>query len=95
MTSHLKHSLFAKATATAAALALVPTIAIAGLSIGEKAGMTEADLRAYFEKQGYTVEEIETEDGETEVEVTLNDKEFEVTVETATGRITGIEEDDD
>ncbi len=94
MNNPLKESRIARSVVLAAAIAIAPTLAVAELSVGGNAGKTEAELRAYFEQQGYTVHEIETEDAETEIELVLGEKEFEVTVETATGRITGIEEDD-
>lgn len=74
--------------------ALIPAGAFA-LSVGETVGTDVDDIRAQFEAQGYTVTEIETEDGEIEVEYLDGGKEYEVSIAMDTGVITDIELEDD
>ncbi len=86
---------FARPAAIAAALAVAPGLALAGLSVGDSMGKTETEIRAALEKQGYTVMEIETEDGMVEAEVALNGKEYEIEVDAKTGAVVEIELEDE
>ena len=74
---------------------LIPATAIAGLELGQTLGTAEADVRAALTELGYTVQEIEIEDGEIEAEVTLEGVAYEVEVTADTGQIVGIELEDD
>jgi hypothetical protein len=83
-------------TLTLAALIIgTPALAMASISVGDSVGTDEAEIRAMVEAQGYTVQEIEIEDGEIEVEVLLNGVETELVVDMTTGIVTEIELDDD
>jgi len=83
-------------TLTLAALIIgTPALAMASISVGDSVGTDEAEIRAMVEAQGYTVQEIEIEDGEIEVEVLLDGVETELVVDMTTGMVTEIERDDD
>jgi len=66
-------------------------IALAAVSVGDTLGTTEDDIRAALTAAGYTVEEIETEDGELEAEVTLDGQQMEVVVDAKSGAILEME----
>lgn len=72
-----------------------PALAMANISVGDTVGTNEAEIRAVVEAQGYTVTEIEIEDGEIEVEVLLDGVETELVVDMTTGVVTEIELEDD
>ena len=72
-----------------------PALAMASISVGDSIGTDEVEIRAMVEAQGYTVQEIEIEDGEIEVEVLLDGVETELVVDMTTGMVTEIERDDD
>jgi len=72
-----------------------PALAMANISVGDTVGTDEAEIRAVVEAQGYTVTEIEIEDGEIEVEVLLDGVETELVVDMTTGIVTEIELEDD
>lgn len=80
--------------AVTAALMMAPAVALAGISLGDSVGTTDADIRAAFEAAGYTVEDIEREDGEIEVEVLQNGAEFEFGIAPDTGAVVEMEKDD-
>lgn len=80
---------------TAALLIAIPVGAWAQLSVGDSVGTTEAEIRAKFEAAGYTIEEIETEDGEIEVEFMSEGQEFEAEIDTTTGKIVEIDAEDE
>ena len=85
-------------TATKAAiLALIaaPTVALAQLSPGDVAGTEEADILAFLEAEGYTIQETETEGDMLEVEVMLDGAAFEIEVDLTTGQIAEIEAEDE
>ncbi len=75
--------------------ALIPVGAFANFAIGDSVGTNTDEIRAKFEAQGYTVTEIEVEDGEIEVEYTVDGQEYEVTIAEATGVVTEVELEDD
>ncbi len=81
-------------TALLAAL-LVPATAFAGIDVGQTLGTTEAEVRAALSDLGYTVQEIEIEDGEIEAEVTLNGTAYEIEVAMDSGQVVEIELEDD
>ena len=58
--------------ATLLAGLVIPGLAFAQVAPGDKLGTAEADIRAKLEAHGYTITEFEVEDGEIEVEATLN-----------------------
>lgn len=68
-------------------------IALAAVSVGDTLGTTEDDVRAALTSQGYMVEEIETEDGEIEAEVSMDGQEMEVVVDAQTGQVLEMELD--
>ena len=78
-------------------VALIPAAAFASFAVGETVGTDLDEIRAKFESQGYTVTEIEVEDGEIEVEYVLDGQEFEVTIAADTGEVLEdeLEVDDD
>jgi len=65
--------------------------ALAAVSLGDKLGTTEDDIRTALTSQGYTVEEIEIEDGEIEAEVSLDGQEMEVVVDSKSGLVLEME----
>lgn len=67
--------------------------ALAAVSVGDRLGTTEADIRAALSAQGYVVEEIETENGELEAEVTLDGQELDVVVDAQSGLVLEVEPD--
>jgi peptidase YpeB-like protein len=68
--------------------------AVAAVSVGDKLGTTEDDIRAALTGQGYTVEEFEVEDGKMEAEVTMDGQEMEVVVDAQSGLVLELELED-
>ncbi|CTQ51539.1 hypothetical protein LP7551_00051 [Roseibium album] len=68
--------------------------AVAAVSVGDKLGTTEDDIRAALTGQGYTVEEFESEDGKLEAEVTMDGQEMEVVVDAQSGLVLELELED-
>ena len=87
-----KKSFFITAGALAA---LIPVAAFANFTVGDTMPTDEAQIRAEFEAKGYTVLEIEAEDGEIEVEYELDGQVYEVSIAADTGAITEVELEDD
>lgn len=88
-----KFSLVSAALATL----IAPTAALA-LTVGDTMTTDLDEIRSNFEADGYTVLEIETEDGEIEVEYEKDGQVFEVSIAADTGLILEVEledEDDD
>ena len=90
MTITAKSSVIAGVLAT-----LIPVAAFANFTVGERVGTDMDEIRAAFEAKGYTVSEIEVEDGEIEVEYTVDGQSYEVSVAADTGTITEVELEDD
>ena len=84
-----------KLTGLAALIATVPLAAFAGLTLGDQAGTTDAEIRAMMEAQGYEVLEIEIEDDEIEVDYVLDGVEYEAEIDPATGAIIALELEDE
>ena len=78
-----------------AGLAAIPALALAASSVGDVVGTSEPEIRATLESQGYTVQEIEFEDDEIEVEVLYDGKPYEIELAADTGTIVEIEAEDD
>lgn len=78
-------------------MATAPVLALANVGVGETLGTTEGEIRSVLEAQGYTIEEIEFEDGEIEVEFTKDGVETELVLDDESGVVTAIEieQDDD
>ncbi|WP_281973784.1 PepSY domain-containing protein [Ruegeria faecimaris] len=78
-------------------IATTPVLAFANVTVGDKLGTTETDIRTTLEAQGYQIEEIEFEDGEIEVELVKDGVETELVLNKTDGVVTAIEleEDDD
>ena len=81
-------------TAGAATLLIAPAIAFADVSPGDVIGTADQDIRANLEAAGYTVLEVEREDGELEAEVLIDGQEFEIGIAPETGEVIEIEPDD-
>jgi hypothetical protein len=69
------------------AMFIIPTAALAQISVGDELGSSEAAVQAALEAQGYVITEIETEDGEIEVEATNGGQSFEFEVSPETGLV--------
>jgi len=82
------------ASAATTALIAVPLVAYAGLSMGDRVGITDEEIRSSLESQGYVVIEIERESDEIEAEVTLNGVEYEIELDPSTGQVSEIELED-
>ena len=80
---------------TLLAALLVPGAALAQVNVGDALGDTETAIRSALETQGYTVTEIEVEDGEIEVEASISGKAFEFEVSPETGLVLAASLDDD
>ncbi|AZV79821.1 PepSY domain-containing protein [Parasedimentitalea marina] len=70
-----------------------PALAMANITVGDSLSTDEAEIRTMVEAQGYTVQDIEVEDGEFEVEVLLDGVESELVIDMTTGMVTEIETD--
>lgn len=84
-----------KIAALATVAVMVPTIALASVSVGDLLGTTEMDVRSNLETAGYVVDEIELEDGELEAYATLDGVLYEIAVAADTGAILEIELEDE
>lgn len=73
---------------------LIPGAALAQVNIGDQLGSSETAIRAALEAQGYTITEIETEDGEIEVEATSGGQSFEFEVSPETGLVLAAYDED-
>lgn len=74
---------------------LCPTIAFAQISVGDVPGADEAQILAFLEADGYTIQDVETQGTELEVEAMLDGVLFEIEVDLETGQIAEIEAEDD
>ncbi len=74
---------------------LIPAAAFANFSVGDTVSTEPAEIRSQLEAEGYTVLEIEVEDGEIEVEYEMDGQEFELTLAADTGQILEIEAEED
>ena len=70
---------------------LFPTVAFAQIGVGDVAGTNEAQILAFLEANGYTIQDVETDRSELEVEVMLDGIAYEIEIDLATGQITEIE----
>lgn len=75
--------------------ATISNAAVQGMAEGDMVGKTEAEITAALETLGAKIDEIESEDGEIEVELTLDGVAYEVEVDLTTGLIAEVEMDDD
>ncbi len=80
-----------------AGLALVSTAqaSIPGINTGDTIGTSEAEIVAALEALGATIDEVETEENEIEVELTFDGVAYEVEVDLTTGQVAEIEVEDD
>lgn len=74
---------------------LIPGAALAQINVGDELGSSETAVQAALEAQGYTITEIETEDGEIEVEATSGGQSFEFEVSPETGLVLAAYQEDD
>ena len=73
----------------------IPAMAFAGITVGDRIGTSETEIRTQIEALGYEVQEIEFEGGEIEVEVLKDVIETELVLNPANGTVREIEQDDD
>lgn len=84
-----------KLTALAGLILSAPALAFAGLTLGDVAGKTVAEIRSVMEAQGYEVLEIEFERNKIEVEYLVDGTEYEAEINPATGMVIALELEDD
>ena len=75
--------------------ALIPVGAFASFTLGEQVGTSLDEIRSQLEGKGYTVMEIEVEDGEIEVEYQADGQIYEMEIAESTGQVIGIELEDE
>ena len=85
---------FKKLAALASVLALYPTLTLAEVAVGDLLGTTNAEIRASLESAGYSVDEVEIEDGEIEAEAVINGQSVEIDISPENGTILALESDD-
>lgn len=66
---------------------IIPGAALAQINAGDMLGSSETAIQATLEAQGYTITEIETENGEIEVEAKSGGQFFEFEVSPETGLV--------
>lgn len=81
-------------------LLLSSALVLAGAStqaaqLGDVAGTSEADIRAYLEGNGYSVQNLTVEDDEIEVDVLFDGAALEIEISSTSGAIVEIEAEDD
>lgn len=76
-----------------AGFSLAPVLAHAQLSVGGVLGTTVSEVSAALEKQGYSISEIEMEDGRIEAEIMADNRAFEIEVDASTGKILELEDE--
>ena len=81
-------------TGLALATVLTPSIAFADVTLGDIIGTTDAQIQSKLETAGYTIDEIEREDGKIEVEVKSSNQEFEIVIASDSGKVIEIEPED-
>jgi len=74
--------------------ALVPALAAADISLGERIGIDEAAIAEALAALGYDLEEIEPEAEGLEVEVIRDGVEYELMLDPKTGTVLSVELDD-
>lgn len=75
--------------------ATISNAAVQGMSEGDMLGKTEAEIIAALETLGANIDEVESEENEIEVELTLDGVAYEVEVDLTTGQIAEVEMDDE
>ncbi len=79
----------------AAALALPLSFAVAATELdGASVGTTAEEITASLTAKGYEVRKVEPEDGMLEAYALKEGKRYEVYVDTATGRVAKVKEED-
>lgn len=73
---------------------LFPGAALAQINVGDEIGPSETAIQAALEAQGYAITEIETEDGEIEVEATSGGQLFEFEISPETGLVLAVYQED-
>tara|TARA_R110002096_G_scaffold222527_3_gene411403 strand:+ start:155 stop:505 length:351 start_codon:yes stop_codon:yes gene_type:complete len=81
--------------AIAGAVMLLPLAAFAAPVAGDSLGTSAAEIRAALTQQGYAIGDVETENGQIQVEITANGKSYEVKVDQKTGKVVDVEQEDD
>jgi hypothetical protein len=79
---------------TLLAAALSPAMVLAQVNVGDALGSSEPSIRAALEAKGYVISDIETEDGEFEVQAMMDGKTYEIEVSADSGQILEIEQED-
>ena len=82
-----------RATAAAALLLLVPSAALADLTIGRSVGTTIGQVATTFEADGYTVTEMDLEGNRIEADIIADNRKLEVKVDRTTGQILSVQDD--
>lgn len=90
----MTHILSKALTGLALATVLTPSIAFADVTLGDIIGTTDAQIQSKLETAGYTIDEIEREDGKIEVEVKSGNQEFEIVIASDSGKVIEIEPED-
>lgn len=89
--THLLPKIF---TGLALATVLAPSIAFADVALGDMVGTTDVEIQNKLEMAGYSIDEIEREDGKIEVDAKSGDQEFEIVIAADSGKVIKIELED-
>lgn len=82
------------AAAMIAAVGIAAPLSAAAVNVGDTLGTDQAAIQSALEAEGFTISEIEIEDGEIEFEVTRDGAELEISVAADSGVVTEIELED-
>lgn len=84
-----------KPLALAGLMLAVPAFGLADITAGDTIAVSEAEIRSQLESEGYTVHEIEYENGEIEVEVYKDGVETELVLAASDGTVLKVEIEED
>lgn len=78
------------------AVLVAPSVTVAGglPAVGDYLGKNHAEIAQRLKAKGYEINELETERGFLEVEITLEGVAYEMHIDPKSGRVVSIEEDD-
>jgi hypothetical protein len=74
---------------------VLPSLALAAVSVGDQLGTTEERIRAALTAQGYEITKFEIEAGKIEVEALLDGQMLDLEISPDTGLVIEIEAEDD
>ncbi len=86
----MKAPLYCAATAI---VLLLPSTAVADLTIGRTVGTTIGQVATTFESDGYTVTEMDLDGNQIEADIIANNRKLEIKVDRATGQILSVRDD--